>query len=226
MSKQLAESFRRAAQEHLRDHAAAAPAEAKVLGGVRDLSLPDLLRLHGEASAAVLLLLMAVLSVMPLAGVGTLLSFVIFALAWRWSTALDERIVPERLSRVRLNAQWSRRCLKFLAWMYGLSDRLMKARWHWASHRRTHKGWRLWIALMGLLILLPVPFGNVLPSISLVLLSLGWMFRDGLALLAAAVVGSGAFAFALMMGHVLVDVAQRGLAFLTRWTGLELGALF
>jgi len=29
-----------------------------------------------------------------------------------------------------------------------------------------------------------------------------------------------------MMGHVLVDVAQRGLAFLTRWTGLELGALF
>jgi hypothetical protein len=43
----------------------------------------------------------------------------------------------------------------------------------------------------------------VLPSISLVLLSLGWMFRDGLAMLASAVVGSGALAFTYAFGHVV-----------------------
>jgi len=78
---------------------------------------------------------------------------------------------------------------------------------------------------MGLLILLPLPLGNVLPSLSLMLLSLGWMFRDGLALLASALVGSGAVAFALLMGHVLVDGAQRALTWVSRWTGLDLSTL-
>lgn len=55
----------------------------------------------GESSTAVLLLLMAVLSVVPMAGEGTLLSFVIFVVAWRWSSQLDASIVPERLGRVR-----------------------------------------------------------------------------------------------------------------------------
>ncbi|RQO57345.1 hypothetical protein DBR47_16120 [Paucibacter sp. KBW04] len=221
MSKLLAEVFHRAAQAHSEAHSETGAAP----DSFQELSLPDLLRLHGEASAAVLLLLMAVLSVMPMAGVGTLLSLVIFVIAWRWSSQLDGSIVPERLGRVRLNALWSRRCLRFLAWMYGLSDRLMKARWTWTSHSRTHTGWRVWIALMGVLILLPLPLGNVLPSLSLVLLSLGWMFRDGLALLASALVGSGAVAFALMMGHVLLDAGQRALAWISAWTGLDLATL-
>jgi hypothetical protein len=71
---------------------------------------------------------------------------------------------------------------------------------------------------MGLVIFLPLPFGNVLPSISLVLLSQGWMFRDGLAMLASAVAGSGAVAFAVAFGHLVWE------AFLTVRTWLWLGA--
>lgn len=68
----------------------------------------------------------------------------------------------------------------------------------------------------GFVIFLPLPFGNVLPAISLVLLCLGWMFRDGLALLGSALVGAIALAYTWAFGHlvwVLVDklwgVAQR-----------------
>jgi hypothetical protein len=68
---------------------------------------------------------------------------------------------------------------------------------------------------MGFVIFLPLPFGNVLPSISLVLLSLGWMFRDGLAMLASAVVGSGALAFTYAFGHVVWEV----LAVVRGWWG-------
>ena len=56
---------------------------------------------------------------------------------------------------------------------------------------------------MGLVIFVPLPFGNVLPSLSLVLLSLGWMFRDGLALLLSTVSGFAGVAYGLSMAHLV-----------------------
>jgi hypothetical protein len=64
---------------------------------------------------------------------------------------------------------------------------------------------------MAFLIFLPIPFGNVLPGLSLMLLSLGWMFRDGLFLLLSKVVGISAVVFALLFGHVVLEIAQRAL---------------
>ena len=187
------------------------------------LSLSDLLDLHGEASPAVLLLVLSVLCVLPVYGVGTALSFAILAMAWRWGaltrggTGLGTGL-SDRLGQLSLNETWSRRCLHGLAWMYATAGRCLRTRWTALCHPRTGPWWGLWIALMGLVIFLPLPFGNVLPSISLVLLSLGWMFRDGLALLASAVVGSGAVAFTVTFGHLVWE------AFLTVRTWLGLGA--
>jgi len=207
VSRRLAATFRRAVRN-----------EARTGGAGRELTLPQLLHLHGEASAAVLLMILAVLSGIPVAGLGTVLGFVILAVAWRWHSGMDASVLPERLGRVALSAPWSRRCLRFLAWTYASANRFLKARWTALSHRSTHPWWGAWIALMGLLILLPVPLGAVLPSLSLVLLSLGWMFRDGLALLLSAAVGWGALGYAVAMSHVLLEGAQAAL----RWLGLPL----
>lgn len=200
MSKRLAAIFRRAARR-----------EAASPGPGLQLTLPDLLSLHGSSSSAVLLMLLALLSAMPIAGMGSVLGFVMLALAWQWHRGLDPDILPERLGRVALSVSWSRRCLHFLAWTYAVAQRLLKARWELLCHRSTHRWWGAWIALMALVILLPLPLGNVLPSLSLVLLSLGWMFRDGLALLGSAVVGSGAIGYALAMSHVLLEGVRAGL---------------
>ena len=130
------------------------------------LSLSELLGLHGPASPAVLLLVLSVLCVLPVFGVGTALSFAIFAMAWRWGaltrggTSLGNGL-SDRLGQLSLSETWSRRCLQGLA----------------------------------------------------------WMFRDGLALLASALVGSGAAAFTVAFGHLVWE------AFLTvrTWLGLGLG---
>ncbi|WP_119157144.1 exopolysaccharide biosynthesis protein [Caldimonas tepidiphila] len=206
MSKRLAAVFRRAARHRARS-VLAAPG----------LTLPDLLALHGQASAAVLLLLLAMLSAAPLVGLGSVLGFVILALAWRWHRDWDAACIPERLHRVALSETWSRRCLQALAWTYAAASRFLAARWLLLCHRSTHPWWGGWIALMGALILLPLPLGNVLPSLSLALLSLGWMFRDGRALLLSALVGVAAVGYAFAMGQVLVEGAQAVLA----WLGLR-----
>jgi hypothetical protein len=201
--RHLAEVFGRAARGE------AGPPGAGASRAVR-LSLADLLRRHGDDSAAVLLMVMAMACVTPIAGVGTLLGGVIFAIAWRWHRGPHAGVLPERLGRVTLSEAWSRRSLHGFAWMYATADRLLEMRLTLMLHHGTYGWWRLWIATMALLIVLPLPLGNVLPGLSLVLLALGGMFRDGLVLLLSGAVGLGAIGFAVAMGHVLLEGVRVG----------------
>lgn len=205
MNRALANTLRQAAQP------ADTPAGSSEPAGLR-LSMAELVRLHGEASGPVLLMLMAVLATLPVAGAGMVLSLGIFLLASTWLRGMDNMPLPERLGRVTLNETWTRRCLHGLAWIYEQADRWLRPRWtHW-SHRRLRPVWGVWIALMAALIFIPLPLGNVLPAISLVLLSLGWMFRDGLALLLAGVAGVAATAYAVSLSHLVMELVQRGWA--------------
>jgi hypothetical protein len=173
------------------------------------LSLQDLLRLHGESSLAVLLMLLAVVSVLPVAGAGTVMSVGIWVVAWSWVRARETLHLPPRLGQLALNERWSGRCLHGLAWLYETSQRCMRPRWAWLSHAGTRAWWGAWIGLMGLVIFVPLPFGNVLPSLSLVLLSLGWMFRDGLALVLSTATGLAGVAYGVSMAHLTVHAFGR-----------------
>lgn len=180
------------------------------------LSLRELLQLHGDHSGAVLLMLMALLSTAPIAGAGTVLSLGIFALAWAWLRGRDSLHLPETLAGLTLNDTWSRRCLHSLAWTYERAERWLCPRWQALSHARTRVWWALWIALMAALIFLPLPLGNVLPGTSLMLLSLGWLFRDGLALLLSAATGMVGVGYAISVAHLALAAWQ----YVGGWIGL------
>lgn len=195
----LSQRLRQAAEQHR----AADP------GADLTLSLQDLLRLHGESSLAVLLMLLAVVSVLPVAGAGTIMSVGIWVVAWSWVRSRETLSLPHRLGQLALNERWSGRCLHGLAWMYETSQRCLRPRWAWLSHESTRGWWGAWIGLMGLVIFVPLPLGNVLPSLSLVLLSLGWMFRDGLALLLSTATGFAGVAYGVSMGHLAVHAFGR-----------------
>lgn len=190
--------------------------EAACEGASMRLSLRELLHLHGEASGAVLLMLMALLSTVPIAGAGTVLSMGIFALAWAWLRGRDTLHLPDPLGRLTLNETWTRRCLHGLAWTYERADRWLRPRWQALSHARSRVWWALWIALMAALIFLPLPLGNVLPGTSLMLLSLGWLFRDGIALLLSAATGAVGVGYAISVGHLAFAAWQH----MGTWFGL------
>lgn len=205
MSVELAKRLRAASDAHQRGTAQ-----------VRRQDIAALLRLHGDSSLAVLLLLLSVVSILPIVGSGTLVSVAIFAAAWAWTLGHDAQALPERLGRITLSESITGQCLHAFAWLYEQCNRWMQPRWLLWSSGPTHVLWGMWIAVMAAIIFLPLPLGNVLPGISLILLSLGWMSRDGVALLAAVVVGLVAMAYtALLWG--IAELALRNMwAFMTQ----------
>ena len=184
------------------------------------LSLAELLRLHGDDSTAVLLLVLSVLCVVPIYGMGTALSLAILVLALHWlrmgepsRRVRGESFLPRRLGGMRLDERWSRRCLHGLAWLYTHAGARLRARWTALCHRHTRVWWSAWIAVMAFIIFLPLPLGNVLPALSLVLMCLGWMFRDGVALLGSTLVGGAAIAYTWAFGHLVWQALESA----SRW---------
>ena len=224
MTVSLAQVFRAAAQKAASssngipdagaDDSSGQEPKNKLAAGT--VSVQELLWLHGEASTAVVLLLLALFSTIPIAGIGSIISLAIFALAWRWGRQVETTIVQGRVGNIRLSRVWTARCLNFLAWLYEQADRWLEPRLSALSERSTRPWWAVWICLMGAIIFLPVPFGNLLPSLSLMVLSLAWMFRDGLALLISLALGIAAMVFTAYSGQLAWQIMVRSAQWLIR----------
>lgn len=152
------------------------------------LSLEQLLAMHGQATMGVLLILLALITTVPVAGAGMLFSLGILAWAWRWARQQDAPALP-RLRALKLHPQAAYRVLRSLAWIYSFAQRWSRPRWHGLQSPQLRWPWAVWVALMALIIFLPIPFGNVFPAVSLLLFGLGLLTRDGLMLLASLVLG-------------------------------------
>lgn len=155
--------------------------------------LAALAEAHGGAWQASLLVLLAAPCLLPIPGVGSVLSLGLGLLGLMlWLAPQDG--LPPRLARLRLPREGATRSLALLARFYELAQRLTRPRLTllagpWA---------RWWLApltlAMAALIFLPIPFGNLLPAMSLMLAGLALAARDGLLMLASLSVGAGALA--------------------------------
>ena len=161
--------------QRLRD-AAAALSDDRV-------SMHTLAQAHGSAAHGTLLLLMAGPCLLPVPGVGTVLGLGMAALAlamWRGHACAA---LPRRVAELELPRHWAQRVLAMLASAYAMAGRFARARMsHLASPGRC-SGTAAAIGLMAFLVVLPIPFGNVLPALALMLIGLGLVFHDGLAVI-------------------------------------------
>jgi hypothetical protein len=162
------------------------------------VALATLAEAHGGALHATLLVLLAAPCMLPIPGVGTMLSFGLLLLAllmWRAPASG----LPARLARIELPREGAVRTLTLLARFYDFVDDFAKPRLPVLAGPAA----RWWVApgvvLMAAVIFLPIPFGNVLPAVSLMLAGLALAMRDGLAMLLAMVVGLLALALTAAM---------------------------
>jgi hypothetical protein len=163
------------------------------------VKLSELAEAYGTAVHGTLLVLLATPCVLPLPGIGNVMGAALIALALAMWRGEDTGVLPGRVASVVLPGRWASRVLRAIARFYELAGR-------WSCRRLerfavTPRG--SWmgpkIALMGGLIFLPIPQGNVLPALAVVLLGLGLALRDGVAILLGAAVGVAAVGYTVAL---------------------------
>lgn len=159
------------------------------------VTVASLLHAHGPAAQGSLLLLMVVPCLLPIPGTGTVLGLGVLHLAWSMWRGRGVDVLPRRVAELEMPGEWGRRVLTTLARVYALAARLARARHHWALSAPADRVVALAMMLMAVVIVLPIPFGNLLPALALLFMALGLAFRDGVSVL----VGLAAAAFAMVV---------------------------
>jgi hypothetical protein len=189
---------------------------AAVLPGER-VSMQTLAQAHGPAAHGTLLLLMAGPCLLPVPGVGTVLGLGMAALAatmWRGHASAS---LPRRVAELELSRHWAQRVLRMLASAYAMAGRFARAR---LSHLAS-VGRRSWtaaaIGLMAFIVVLPIPLGNLLPALAMMLIGLGLVFRDGVAVVLGLI--TAVLALFVTAGLVLMAWVY-GSEWILRWVSI------
>ena len=164
------------------------------------ITVARLAELQGPALQGSLLVLLSAPCLLPIPGIGNVMGTALVLLSLRMWRGAGTSGLPDRVAHLELSPHWARRVLMMLARCHEMFGR-------WSRERMAHlvtPSTRFWtaplVALMGMIIFLPVPLGNVLPACSLLALGCGLTVRDGLAVVLGAVLGLGSTAYAAALG--------------------------
>jgi len=163
------------------------------------ITLGALAQAHGPALPGSLLVLVSAPCALPIPGIGNVLGVTMMIMALAMWRGEDWTVLPSRVARLEMSARSARWVLRLLARVYRLAGRWSRERLCHLTvlQRRTLLAPK--VALMGVVIFLPLPFGNVLPALAVVVLGVGIAFRDGLAVLFAAGLALASVAYAAAM---------------------------
>lgn len=145
----------------------------------------DVMRRLGRAGLGLVLLGLTLPALVPLPGpVGALTGSIIALVALQVMLGSKRIELPGFVARRRIPAPVVRMIVeKSLPTVGWLESRLAARRWRWLTGRRARILLSVPVFVMAVIIALPIPFGNFAPSIALIAFALGFMARDGLAIL-------------------------------------------
>ncbi|MDO1584071.1 exopolysaccharide biosynthesis protein [Rhizobium oryzicola] len=160
-------------------------------------TLGDLLSVLGERAVAMVLLVFAIPAIIPTPGLpagfifGTALALLSVQLIW----GAERFVLPRRLAGIPMPAALLRAMANKLAPWLAYLERFLKPRARYLSGRKALPVLGVVVLVMAILIALPIPFGNILPGLSVFLIALGIAERDGVAIGAGLLFGVAALAF-------------------------------
>lgn len=177
-------------------------AQLRADANASSMELKAIFEAHGNASMAMLLVVLSIPAMIPVPGVpvGTVMSFGMYAIAIAMLMGVETVHLPRRLGEVKFSSKVARHILHRLAWLYDLTGRHARPRLDWLAGLKARRLLGLFVAMMATVIFLPIPLGNIVPGAALVVLALSLMFMDGLGVLISLAVGGLAFGYVVALG--------------------------
>jgi len=188
--------------------------------GGPELSVGEGMAAFGERGVAAMMLLFALINMLPLPPGGTTITgFPLLFLSVELAIGRQTHWLPRRLREARVKRETFRKGFGWLVPIVRFAENLTRPRLLWLT------GWfgqgliGLTCFLLSIVLVLPIPLGNIAPAVTIGLFSLGMMQRDGIVVVlgwvsTAISVGLLAFAWKVVWGairHVVEQVTTWGL---------------
>lgn len=147
------------------------------------LSLGELTTALGERGPGVMLLLLTLPALIPMPGVpaGMVVGTIIALLSLQMLAGHDHLWLPDWLARRRVGRAVLLATVRAAKPPLARLERRLTPRWHGLTGAHMLRRLSPLVFLMGVLIALPIPFGNIVPALALIAVSLGLLARDGAA---------------------------------------------
>ncbi|WP_296085764.1 exopolysaccharide biosynthesis protein [uncultured Agrobacterium sp.] len=179
------------------------------------VSLDDLLDRLGEKAIAFVLLVFAIPAIIPTPGIpagmifGTALAILSLQIIFR----ARRLVLPSILGRLAVSRSIIELTAEKAAPRLEKLERLLKPRGHVLARFAGQTLLGIVIFLMAVIIALPIPFGNMLPGITVLIIALAIAQRDDLALL-------GGLLMAVVSLLATLAIVYGGWALISIWFGL------
>ena len=164
-----------------------------------------------------LLILLSAPCVLPIPGIGNVMGLALMGAAWCIWRGTPATAFTGRTTTLPMNPRHRRLVRRWMARLDRLAAPWCRPRLNTLVDLQP-RSWRAafaaaLVALMGVLIFLPIPLGNVLPAASVTTLGLGLSHRDGMAALWSAGLAGLALAYTAALGAgawmwIIAPVAQ------------------
>ncbi|MBD2304306.1 exopolysaccharide biosynthesis protein [Chroococcidiopsis sp. FACHB-1243] len=156
------------------------------------VSLGELVVELGDRAYGPLLVICALPEALPLpvAGVSAIIAIPLMLVSAQLSLGFSRPYLPKWLAKRRWKqknlAKVVEKGLNYLA----KAEKIVRPRWGFITSRLVQRLLGLFILLMAIIIALPIPLGNMLPAIAIVVISLGMSEGDGLLVIVGVVAAS------------------------------------
>jgi len=152
-----------------------------------DVSLRDLTERLGDRTFGMLLMLVAIFSVVPL--VSLIAGLLVASLGVQMGLGMNHPWIPGRILDRRLPSSRVRNALLVFAPRVRSMERYIRPRWQFSEAPIVDRINGIVIALLGLIIMLPLPLTNLPSAFIVIVMGMGLMERDGLIQISAASIG-------------------------------------
>ncbi|HYD05465.1 MAG TPA: exopolysaccharide biosynthesis protein [Reyranella sp.] len=148
------------------------------------LYVGEVVRAFGDRGLAAVMLLWSLVNFLPLPPGGTTITgFPLLILSMELALGRETLWLPRKVMASSISRQTFRRSFGWLVPLIRLAERLSRPRLSWLVGQFSQSLAGLVCFLLSIVLVLPIPLGNIVPAITMALLSLGVMQRDGVAVI-------------------------------------------
>lgn len=179
------------------------------------VTLEGLLQSLGDKAIAFVLVVFAIPAIIPTPGIpaGMIFGTALAILSLQIMFGAKKLVLPGFLGRLSISRSIIELTASKAAPRLAKLEKMLRPRGHVLSKHLSPAVIGIVIFLMAVLIALPIPFGNVLPGLSVLAIALGLAQKDDVAVLTG-------FALALLSMVTSVAIIYGGWALISNWFGL------